>query len=282
MKRKGINLAVIFLMLVMVFGFAVPESFADLAPITSSWGLDDAQEINRATPGTTSTFLGTRLRGLLTAGSTTEAVGATVALDNLTSGETITTTQVNITTGASWGSSTTLENGQPNQRVTFTLVTDGGQDHKLTPNTKTGFTDITLDDAGDSVSLKYINSTLGWILDGGHGYNIDDDFGSTTISVGANVLADNDTTGETITAATAVVTTGAQWGSSTTLNDGYINQVLTFVLETDGGQDHKLTPKTKTGFTDISMSDANDSITLKYISDTIGWINAGNAGATIN
>ncbi len=280
MKGKGINLSGIFLILALAVGFVVPKpAMADLAPITSSWGQDDVDEINRATPGTTTTFLGTRLRGLMTAGSDSKTSGTYAAAN--ASSETITETHVNITTVSGYGSSTTLANGQVNQVITFTLTTDGGKDWKLSPDTKTGFTDITLDDAGDSVSVKYVNSTIGWILDGGNGYNIDDDFGSTTIDVNS-YAADNDTSGETITEAAAVVTTGADYGSSTTLNDGYINQELTFVLETDGGQDHQISPKTKAGFSSITLDAANDSVTLKYISDTLGWILKGNSAATIN
>lgn len=282
MKEKRLNILVVFVLMgMMAFVAIVPNVFAALPTVTQSFNADAAQEINQALHSNTVTDLGTRLRGILTAGSDAVTVG-TNATDNDTSGETITATQVNITTGANWGSSTTLADGQPNQVVTFTLATDGGQDHKLSPATKTGFTDITLNDAGDSVTLKYVNSTLGWTIIGGNGYNIDSDFGSIAITGTDDHNASNDLNGVTITAATAIITTHATAGSSTTLNDGYINQQLTFVLATDGGADHKLTPRTKTGFTDITLDDANETITFRYVSDILGWIIVGNAGATIN
>ena len=279
-NRKNI-LATFVLVVLMAFVVVVPNSFAALPTVTESFNADAAQEINQALHSNTVTDLGTRLRGILTAGSQTNAE-STYAGDNTTA-ETITESQVNITTGANYGSSTGLANGQANQVITFTLATDGGLDHKISPITKTGFTDITLDDAGDSVTMKYVNSTIGWTIIGGNGYNIDSDFGSTSITATGVHATDNVLAGESVTTSTAIVTTGsAGLGSSTTLNDGYINQTLTFVLETDGGADHQISPKTKTGFASISMTDANDSITLRYISDVIGWTLVGNAGATIN
>lgn len=270
----------LFIVLLAVFMavFTVSVSHAANATVSESPTADDAYEIDNATPGTSKTFLGTRLRGPLATGSQTDTAG-TYATDN-TSSETITETQVNITTPSGWGSSTGLANGQTNQVITFTLSTDGGQDHTITPETATGFTDITLSDAGDSVTLKYINSTLGWVIIGGVGYEVDDNWGSTTVATGGTYAGDQAST--TFTQSTVVVTTPATWGMSQTLNDGYINQEITFVLATDGGQDYTLSPDTKTGFTSVTMSDANDSITFRYVSDTIGWVIVGNAGATIN
>jgi hypothetical protein len=63
-----------------------------------------------------------------------------------------------VTTGAN---ALTLANGVPGQRKRIVMITDGG-DGTLTPTTKTGFTTITFNDAGDTVELEYINDTIGW------------------------------------------------------------------------------------------------------------------------
>ena len=59
----------------------------------------------------------------------------------------------------------TLANGLPGQRLTITLVTDGG-DGTLTPTTKTGFNTIVFADAKDTAELAYIDDTIGWIVAG--------------------------------------------------------------------------------------------------------------------
>lgn len=273
--KKNLNLAVL---LVLMLCFIVPNVFAlDASVLTETYNTTSVYKLNQATPGTTETQLGTRLQGPLATGTQTDTEG-TYAADN-TSAETITETFVDITTGANWGSSTGLADGYVGQEITFTLTTDGGQNHKITPVTKTGFTDITLNDAGDSVTMKFYR-TKGWVVTGGDGYNIDSDFGATTISTTGTYAGDNTLVAETITEDVAVITTPATWGTSTTLDDGYIGQELTFVLETDGGQDHTVSPSTKKGFTSITLSDANDSVTVKFTTE--GWILTGNAGATIN
>lgn len=62
----------------------------------------------------------------------------------------------------------TLANGIPNQRLTISLVSDGG-DGTLTPTTKTGFSTIVFADVKDTVTLEYIDDTVGWIIVGAIG-----------------------------------------------------------------------------------------------------------------
>lgn len=62
----------------------------------------------------------------------------------------------------------TLANGKPGQILTVALTVDGGNG-TLTPATATGFTAVVLGDAGDHVTLKYIDDTVGWILMGASG-----------------------------------------------------------------------------------------------------------------
>lgn len=62
----------------------------------------------------------------------------------------------------------TLANGIPNQRLTISLVSDGG-DGTLTPATKTGFSTIVFADVKDTVTLEYVDDTVGWIIIGAAG-----------------------------------------------------------------------------------------------------------------
>jgi hypothetical protein len=67
------------------------------------------------------------------------------------------------TTGAD-GEALGLANGTPGQILTIVLGTDGGGDGTLTPTTKTGFATIVFADAGDTVSLQFIDATVGWVI----------------------------------------------------------------------------------------------------------------------
>jgi len=68
------------------------------------------------------------------------------------------------TTGAN---ALTLANGADGQVKIIVMVVDGG-DGTLTPTTKTGFSTITFNDAGDGVVLVY-TTTTGWIVVGNNG-----------------------------------------------------------------------------------------------------------------
>jgi len=63
----------------------------------------------------------------------------------------------------------TLVDGVPGQTLTIQLGTDGGGDGTLTPTTTTGFATIVFADAGDQMTLQFINSTVGWVILGGSG-----------------------------------------------------------------------------------------------------------------
>ena len=64
-----------------------------------------------------------------------------------------------------------LANGVPGQELTIVLVAVGHADGDiiLTPATLTGFATILLDDVKDTVTLKYIDDTVGWIVVGAAG-----------------------------------------------------------------------------------------------------------------
>ena len=147
---------------------AVPFVRAELATVENSIGADDVYEINNATPGTSKTFLGTRLRGPLAQGTTTSAALAVGNGNTNTGYSTPTTTAFIKTSGTAGqgGEALRLGNSYPGHELSFVLVTDGGANFYVTPATKTGFTNIQMDDARDGATLKYIDDTTGWILHG--------------------------------------------------------------------------------------------------------------------
>lgn len=165
------------LLSVLGFMFFATPAFCALSAVTASPGADDVYEINNATPGTSKTFLGTRLRGPLTIGSTTYASGENGNPSLGVSGcggdyATPTTAVFFKTTGASVGESYCLGDGYANQQLTLVLTTDGGRDFTVTPATKTGFASVALNDANDSVTLRFSDTTKGWFVVGNNGATI--------------------------------------------------------------------------------------------------------------
>lgn len=79
-------------------------------------------------------------------------------------GVTTLVTKLNTTGGGTY----TLANGVDGQIKIITLNEDSGTDAVITPTTKTGFTTITLGDAGDAVQLVY-TTTQGWICTANQG-----------------------------------------------------------------------------------------------------------------
>lgn len=75
----------------------------------------------------------------------------------------VTATAVVKTTGAD-AEALTLADGVEGQILVITLGTDGGGTGTLTPTTKTGFVSIAFADAGDTASLMFVNSTVGWVI----------------------------------------------------------------------------------------------------------------------
>jgi hypothetical protein len=167
----------IYLALAVCLAAWAPIAWGALADVDTSIGEDDVREINNATPGTSKTFLGTRLRGPLVQGATTYAAGDNgnptgKCVSGASTFQTPTTTVFLKTTGAATGESYCLGNGQVGQQLTVVLATDGGKDFTVTPLTKSGFTDVLLSDVSDSVTMKYINSTVGWVVIGNAGATI--------------------------------------------------------------------------------------------------------------
>ena len=103
--------------------------------------------------------------------------GVAVVTNNLTSSTTsaadslaipVTHRYVAKTTGAD-AEALTIANGTAGQKITITLVTDGGGTGTLTPATSTQFGTIVFADAGDSATLEYVDDTVGWVIVGLYG-----------------------------------------------------------------------------------------------------------------
>lgn len=160
--------ALLCLMFSVVFGgfvFAGPP-----ASITSSWDSGDALVVDKSSPAAFKMQIGSRLYGPVgIVGTTTYAANDN---GNPSVYATPTTSVFLKTTGAVRGESYKLGNGVQNQQLTIVLVTDGGNDFYVTPLTKTGFTSAQLNDAKDSVTLRYVDDTTGWVVSGNNGATI--------------------------------------------------------------------------------------------------------------
>lgn len=78
------------------------------------------------------------------------------------------THSVILKTAGSDAETLSLADGKPGQELTITLV-GGAGDCTLAPDTLTGFTNLVLADTKDTVTLKYIDDTVGWIFIGATG-----------------------------------------------------------------------------------------------------------------
>ena len=107
--------------------------------------------------------------------------------------------------------------------------------------------------------MPHIAKTLELIQQTVHGVSR----GSTTVAADVLVIP----TGYS----TVIKTTGGD-AEALTLADGVDGQILTIQLGTDGGGDGTLTPATATGWATAVFADAGDTITVKFIDSTVGWV----------
>jgi len=114
------------------------------------------------------------VEGASTFGSTASFTGAVTTTGGLIGGvQTLAAAgAVNLTTlvtriDSAGAIALTLADGTNGQVKIIVMGTDGG-DATLTPTTKTGYTTITFNDAGDGVTLAFI-TTKGWIVCGNNG-----------------------------------------------------------------------------------------------------------------
>lgn len=81
----------------------------------------------------------------------------------------VTHTYVAKTTGADAEALTLADGTTPGQKLIIQLTVDGGGTGTLTPATATGFATVAFADAGDAAVLRWVNSTVGWILESYYG-----------------------------------------------------------------------------------------------------------------
>jgi hypothetical protein len=121
-------------------------------------------------------FIGTvtgTVTGNITGNVTGDLTGRTFGTVGTRSGAgavPLTAATVQVTTTGS-AAALTLANGTVGQILTIVMTTDGGGDATLTPTTKTGFSTITFDAVGDSVTLQYF-TTLGWMILANYGATV--------------------------------------------------------------------------------------------------------------
>lgn len=174
----------------------------------------------------------------------------------------VTASFVSKTTGGA--EALTIADGTPEQVITITLAVSGGIG-TITPATASGFTSVDLVDAGDSVTMRFVDATIGWVIVGGSG--ILQALVSATVAAADLVIPR--------TANYVAKTTGGV--EALTLADGVAGQVMTIALVATGGAG-TLTPDTASGFSTVVLEDAGDNVTLRFIDTTIGWVVVGAAG----
>ena len=73
-----------------------------------------------------------------------------------------------------------------------------------------------------------------------------------------------------------ILMTSAGTATTPALADGVAGQMLTIVLDVDGGGNSVITPATKTGYASVTLTDAGDSVSFIFTT-TRGWIVTGMA-----
>jgi hypothetical protein len=104
-------------------------------------------------------------------GQLASATGATSQALSGSGAANVTAAVTQLTTTAS-AAAVTLANGIAGQTKTLLMAVDGGGDATLTPATKTGFATIVFNDAGDVATLRYVNDTLGWMIQSVNGVTV--------------------------------------------------------------------------------------------------------------
>jgi len=152
------------LSLVLCFMFLLTTGIANA--IT----LSERDELNNATPGTSKVGLGTLMRSVLAVGvvrletgDTSTAATQTIPCSVEPSGD---TGYVRKLTGGVGGDSVALQDCNPGQIITISLVNDGGDNFTVTPDTSSGWDDVTLSDVGDNITIRFVNTTVGWVVIG--------------------------------------------------------------------------------------------------------------------
>lgn len=117
--------------------------------------------------GGTTTLGATTASSITSTGMTTATGGLTGGVQTLAAAGAVDLTTLITRIDSAGAIALTLADGANGQVKIIVMGTDGG-DATLTPTTKTGYTTITFNDAGDGVTLTFI-TTKGWIVAGNNG-----------------------------------------------------------------------------------------------------------------
>lgn len=148
----------LFLVAFLAISFS-GKAFADLST-------SDIYELNNATPGTAkinggkglgTMLAGSRMTGVF--GSKNDGIGN---IDSNSPNTTLSSYKIINWTVPTTNYSFVLPNGQSGQTLIILKANTGSTAGKISPTTKTGFTDITLTNQGDGVVLEWHDST-GWL-----------------------------------------------------------------------------------------------------------------------
>jgi len=135
-------------------------------PIVATSGLNTLKDTNLG--GALTVAGATTLNGALTTTGAVTATGAFVGgVQTLAAAGAVNLTTLTTRVDSAGAIALTLADGTNGQMKIIVMGTDGG-DATLTPTTKTGYSTITFNDAGDGVTLMFI-TTKGWIVCGNNG-----------------------------------------------------------------------------------------------------------------
>lgn len=201
--------------------------------------------------------------------------GVSPATSALTLSETITAagagvvsllTQVTLIDSTLGAQALTLADGFESQTKTIAMTVDGG-DCVVTPANLLNGTTFTLNDAGDSITLRFVGGT--WMIIANNGVMVDS-IVETITAAGATAL-------NLLTALSLFDSTlGAQTG---TLADGTEGQLKTMKMTVDGGTDMVVTPANLHDGATLTFADVNDSMVLQFVGGT--WLVISNNGVVI-
>lgn len=142
------------------------QNIEDFLPPIQSAGLNTLKNVSLG--GTLAVTGNSTFTGSQTVTGVSTATGGFVGgVQTLAAAGAVDLTSVTTRIDSAGAIALTLADGTNGQIKVIVMGTDGG-DATLTPTTKTGYSTITFNDAGDGVTLVFI-TTKGWIVTGNNG-----------------------------------------------------------------------------------------------------------------
>ena len=140
-----------------------PSAYAGVAVTKDGVPFVEATSIDFTGIGSTLTTDGSKAAfNLILAGA---ANGGATSMTTTDTAVSVSYSYVKKALGIQVGLAGTLADGKPGQLLTIAITERAGSGtFILTPTTKTGFASLTFDAVGDSVTLLFVNSTVGWVV----------------------------------------------------------------------------------------------------------------------